>query len=207
MDMLNKDPDQGLQYALPLDGASAPGRGFAKPTSRLIRRLVDFTLRSRSVPADPWFVSASMRQNLAARYRELADREIRLGRHRRAAYIYASLLGDWGASAAALKAGGYYREAATLYQERLKRPFDAAVCLEEGGAWDEAISIYEKLGLHEKVGQLYRKLEQHENADRAYQAAIAWHVQHGDIMAAARLWEVELRQPEEAARGASRSLA
>jgi tetratricopeptide (TPR) repeat protein len=198
MEMLKNEPDQGLQYALPLDGAGVPGRGFARPTARLIRRLVDFRLWSRGGPADPWVVTPAIRHELAARYRELADREIRLGRHRRAAYIYANLLGDWAESAAALKAGGYYREAATLYQERLHRPLDAALCLEEDGAWNEAISLYEKLNAYEKVGQLYRKLEQHENAETAYRSAVVRHLRQGDRLAAARLLESELRQMEQA---------
>jgi len=135
-------------------------------------------------------VTPAMRHELAARYRELADREIRLGRHRRAAYIYATLLGDWAASAATLRTGGYYREAATLYQERLQRPRDAAACLEEDGAWNEAINLYEKLSDYEKVGQLYRKIEQHEHAESAYRKAVAQHLQHGDRTAAARLgWQ------------------
>jgi tetratricopeptide (TPR) repeat protein len=198
MEMLKNEPDEGLQYALPLDGGGTLGRGFARPTARLIRRLIDFKLWSRTTLGDPWLVSPAMRQDLATRYRELADREIRLGRHRRAAYIYANLLGDWTAAAAALKTGGYFREAATLYQERLNRPFDAAQCLEEDGAWNEAIGLYEKLGACEKVGQLYRKLEQHENAQRAYRDAVAWHLKQGDIFSAARLLETELGETEQA---------
>jgi len=198
MEMLKNEPDEGLQYALPLDGTGDRGRGFARPTARLIRRLVDFRLWSRGGSADPWPVTPAMRHELAARYRELADREIRLGRHRRAAYIYANLLGDWAASAATLRTGGYYREAATLYQERLQRPRDAAACLEEDGAWNEAINLYEKLSDYEKVGQLYRKIEQHEHAESAYRKAVAQHLQHGDRTAAARLLENELRQMESA---------
>jgi tetratricopeptide (TPR) repeat protein len=197
MEMLKNEPDEGLQYALPLDG-TGEGRGLARPTARLFRRLVDFRFWSRGGPADPWLITPAMRHELATRYRELADREIRLGRHRRAAYIYANLLGDWAASAAALKTGGYFREAATLYQERLNRPRDAAACLEEDGAWNEAINLYEKLSDHERVGQLYRKLEQHEHAEAAYRKAVARHLTHGDRTAAARLLENELRQMEQA---------
>ena len=44
-------------------------------------------------------MSPSYHQELAARYRELANRELGLGRFRRAAYIYAHLLGDYVAAA------------------------------------------------------------------------------------------------------------
>ena len=82
---------------------------------------------------------------LRAKYMELAGREMRLGRYRRAAYIYAHLLGDLTNAAAALIAGKHWREAAVLYRDRLKRPEMAAKCLEQGGLWAEAIEFYEQL--------------------------------------------------------------
>jgi tetratricopeptide (TPR) repeat protein len=198
MQMLKKDPDLGLQYAPPLASACDPARGFAPPTFRLFKRLVDFRLWSRKTATSPWPVSSNIQQDLTTKYRELANREIRLGRHRRAAYIYANLLGDWSSAAATLKTGGYFREAATLYLERLNRPFDAAVCLEQDGAWNEAIRLYEKIKAHVKIGELYRKLEQHENAERAYRAAVTSHLQTGDRIAAAHLLDTELKQTDEA---------
>ena len=101
---------------------------------------------------------------------ELAGREMRLGRYRRAAYIYAHLLGDFTNAAAALVAGKHWREAAVLYRDKLKRPEMAAKCLEQGGLWAEAIEFYEQLGDFEKVGDLYAQLEQPEEAEKGLAA-------------------------------------
>ncbi len=190
MQMLEDDPDQGLKYALPM-GGDAP-RGVAPPSKQLSRRNVDFRLSSGGGPADAWNVSFEMQQKLTARYRELADREIRQGRHRRAAYIYAELLGDWSLAAAALRSGNHFREAAVLYEERLKRPADAAACYEEGGHWNEAIAIYEHLENFEAVGRIHRRLEQHEEADAAYLQAAKVHERNLNFLSAAKIYETEL---------------
>src|SRR6185369_12890361 len=66
-------------------------------------------------------------------------------RHRRAAYIYAELLGDLVSAANAFKQGKLFREAALLYEDHLKNPLEAARCLAEGGLLLEAIELFEKL--------------------------------------------------------------
>lgn len=91
---------------------------------------------------DWWAMSFDFRQQLLHRYRELARREIALGRHRRAAYIYAELLDDWNSAAHTLRDGGHHR-AAAVYRERLGRPADAAKGLESAGLYIEAIECYE----------------------------------------------------------------
>lgn len=196
MNMLKDDPDKGLKYAIPMSGDA--GRGVAPPSTTLTTHDVDFRFHSSGGPTDFWHIPPATLQQLTARYRELAEREIRLGRHRRAAYIYAELLGEMETAAAALKSGGYYREAAIVYEERLQRPQRAAECLEEGGLWDEAIERYEKLHLLEKCGAIYRRLDRHEEADAAYRkAANDWYAQ-GDCLRAAKLYDEECRDTETA---------
>ena len=110
----------------------------------------------------------SVIEALRDKYRELANRELSLGRHRRAAYIFAHLLGDMHSAAAALKSGGHWREAAVLYRDRLNRPQLAAECFEQGGLWSEAIDIYLQLESFEKVGDLFRRIGQDEQAEDAF---------------------------------------
>ena len=125
-----------LRFALPL-GANAP-RGIAPPSNRLTARDTDFSLSSLGRPSamDAWFVEERLRKDLIARYHEVATRELSLGRYRRAAYIYAELLGDLTAAANALRRGRYYREAAVLYRDRLHSPTMAAAWVaHSASAW------------------------------------------------------------------------
>jgi tetratricopeptide (TPR) repeat protein len=198
MNLLQTNPDEGLKFALPWGGGEH--RGIARPSSVLGSRDVNFSLGGLrgGGPADVWDVPAEMQRRLWERYRELAAREIALGRHRRAAYIFASLLNDIRSAASTLADGGHYREAAALYEEKLRQPELAAECLRKGRCWAEAIAIYERLGKHEIVGDLYAELEQPDDAAVAWRRAVAAHLQTDDVIAAAKLLEGKLAAPDEA---------
>lgn len=198
LNLLKTDPDHGLRFALPMGGESH--RGIASPSGRLMERMVDFSLGGLGggIAADFWDLSAKHRQDLATRYRELANREINLGRHRRAAYIFAQLLGDLGAAAGALEAGRHWREAAVLYQQKLNRPLEAARCLEQGGLWAEAIALYQEQKEHEKAGDLLVRLDQREAAETEYRQAAANHHAREDHHGASRIYLTKLDSPDEA---------
>jgi tetratricopeptide (TPR) repeat protein len=190
MHLLEKDPDQGLRFALPLTGD--PHRGRGTPGGLLNQRNVDYRSTRQGGPADFWDVQEQHRQRLAERYRELANRELNLGRHRRAAYIFANLLGDFAAAASTLEVGGHYREAAAIYRERLQRSVEEARCLERGGLLSEAIAVYERIEDWEKAGDLFQQLEQRDEAAAAYERAVAKRQATTDHLGAARLLEVKL---------------
>lgn len=196
--LLETNPEEGLRFALPLAGDGS--RGLAEPGARLPPRDVNFSLRGLGGgrPGDPWVVSWQTRQKLIERYRELANREIRLGRFRRAAYIYAQLLGDFAAAAAALIQGRHYREAAVLYRDRLHRPLEAARCLKEGGLLLEATAIYQAEGEFETAGDLYARLDRPQEAEQAYRRAANKLCVAGDLLAAAHLLEEKVRADDEA---------
>jgi hypothetical protein len=196
--MLNNDPDQGLKFALPLGGDAFRGR--APPSGQLTERNVNFDLSrlGGGEAADFWNVPQQMQFELIRQYRRLAERELHLGRHRRAAYIFAELLNDLAAAAAALISGKHYREAAVLYRDRLKQPREAAKCLEQGGLWAEALQSYEELQEYEHAGDLARKLEQHDDAERLHRLAVDRILSRKDFPAAARLLENKLHVPDEA---------
>ncbi len=198
MHLLEKDPDQGLRYALPL--GDNRHRGTAPPSGRLGERTVNFSLQrlGGGEPADAWEIEAEYRRRLTTRYRELADREIRLGRHRRAAYIFAELLGDLSAAASTLSSGRHWREAAVLYEQRLKQPAAAVECLEQGGLWDEAIELLVKLRWQERAGDLCTRLNQLDRAARFYHDEIEAHQIRGDRLSAARIYDEKLHEPQRA---------
>ncbi len=198
VDLLKRDPDEGLRYAMPL--TAAMHRGLA-PVGRLMRNVVNFDLGrlfGGGGPASVWEVSHQRYRTLNDCYRELANRELALGRHRRAAYIYAHLLGDFHAAAQALRDGKHWREAAVLYRDKLNRLETAAECLAEGQLWAEAIEAYEQLKADEQVGDLYRQIGQEEAARQAYYRAIDKHCRKDDYVRAARLAREKLESPQEA---------
>lgn len=191
--MLDNDPDQGLKFAIPFGGGKH--RGLAAPGSRLGMRSVNFSLGNLTggAAADFWDMSWDYQQKLLAKYRELAARETRLGRHRRAAYVYAELLGDIKSAASTLEEGGYFREAAVLYRDRINNAQAAAECLERGGLWNEAIEAYRDLSKHEKVGDLLAHIEQPEEALDAYHAAANERLKQSDLLEASRIYEEKVQ--------------
>ncbi|MCA9075770.1 MAG: tetratricopeptide repeat protein [Planctomycetaceae bacterium] len=201
LDMLHSNPDEGLKFAIPFGGQfGGMFRGLAIPGFSLLSRLVDFSLGGMGGggPSDIWDIDYDRQQRLINRYRELAEREIRLGRYRRAAYIYATLLNDLPSAAAVLEKGKQYREAAVVYKEKLNRPWDAVRCLENGGMFDEAVKLYEELEEFEKIGDLYVRLEQPDEAEQAYQRAVEKFIAKDDYLAAAKLQEQKLEDVDAA---------
>ena len=198
MRLLETDPDAGLRHALPLAGAG--NRGVAPPGATLPPRQVDFDLASLGGgrPADAWRLSEEVRQRLREMYREAASRELRLGRHRRAAYVFAKLLGDYPAAADALRQGRHYREAAALYRDKLNDLASAAACLEAGGLLTEAIDLYLSFDQFEKAGDLSARIDRPGDAGRWWRRAVDQRVADGDRLGAAKLLDEKLAAPDEA---------
>ena len=189
LNLLKLDPDRALRFAISMGGSGGEHRGTANPSNQLVGRDVGFQLGrlSGGVPVDRWDIPPAQQYQLIQQYRELAAREIRLGRHRRAAYIYAELLGDIVSAAGALESGHHYREAAILYRDKLKRPLDAAKCLERGGLLEEAASLFLEIGQVEKAADIYVRLEQHEKAEQLLRKWAADLTFHCDFINASRV--------------------
>ncbi len=199
LELLTSDPDAGLQHALPVRDMAT--RGVAPPSDRLGRTDVDFDLGDLSGGnrrRDGWAIAEAKRQQLIARYRAAANRELNLGRYRRAAYIFAHLLGDFAAAADALKRGRDYREAAALYRDQLKNLRAAADCLAAGGLLAEAILLYRELGQFETAGDLHARLGEPAAAAARYREAVDQNLHHKHLLAATRLLETKLAAADEA---------
>jgi hypothetical protein len=188
MHLLKTDPDAGLRFALPMSNSN-DSRGVAQRSNQLVSRDIDFNLSGLGIggPADLWDIPPDQQLMLLQQYRELAMREMRLGRHRRAAYIYAKLLDDVVAAAGALEGGRHYREAAVLYRDRLNRPVDAAKCLERGGLLDEAAELYVDVGLFEQAADLYVRLDRKDEAVRLLRSFAEQLIANGDYRNASRI--------------------
>jgi tetratricopeptide (TPR) repeat protein len=196
--LLADDPDRGLKFAIPL--MCHKDRPAGPPGTKLLPRDVNFDL-SGLAPGrfyDPWYIPYAMQRDLEREYRRVAERELHLGRYRRAAFIFAELLNDLASAAAALVAGAHYREAAVLYRDRMRQPREAAECLEKGGLWSEALALYEEIGEFEKAGDLARRLEQEDDARRYYRLAVDATLARNDYLTAAKLLEQKLAVADEA---------
>ena len=196
--MLEEDPDRALRHALPLAGSpstQAPAEERPAPR-RLVERDPRFTVDPpQRARAAPWVVTADLHLRLARRYRELAERELALGRPLRAAYVYWQLLGDARAAAQALEQGGHHREAAEMWQRRLRQPHEAARCLERGGLLLEAAELWAGEGELERAGDLYQRLGREQEARAHWKAATEALRVSGDPCGAARLLEQKLDAP------------
>ncbi|MEM7009884.1 MAG: hypothetical protein AAF585_00240, partial [Verrucomicrobiota bacterium] len=199
LELMSRNPDEGLRFALPIGGGDG-GRGVVPPGGDLKRRDVDFTLNDLSggLPISPWILNPFQLERLMSSYREAANRELKLGRHRRAAYIFGNLLNDFNAAANVLEQGGHYREAAALYQKHLHDDAAAARCLQNGGLFEEAIEIYKQLGSWETIGDLYSQLGRDEDAREAYMVGAEYFRTHDEALRAQQLLEGKLNDPEAA---------
>jgi tetratricopeptide (TPR) repeat protein len=195
--MLKTDPEAGLRHAISMNQFAHRGR--ARPGARLGQRLPNFDpSRLGGGPADFWSVPFDVQEELRRLYREMANRELQLGRYRRAAYIYAELLGDLLSAANTLRQGRFYREAALLYEEHLGNPLEATRCLAEGGFLAEAIERYEKQGRWLEAAELYERMGNHTAAVAAVRRVVDALIAQDDIVGAAKLLDERLHEPDEA---------
>ncbi len=191
IDLLRTDPDQGLKFALPLTGGR--GRGAAPPADSLSQRNVDFTLGrlfGSGQAISPWMVDPAHYRDLQKGYRDAANRELSLGRFRRAAYIFAELLGDMRAAANALEQGRFFSEAAVVYERKLRDPGRAAEVYRKAGRFEDALRLYRVMERHEERGELLRELGREPAAEDAFCLAMNVHLAAGRRLEAARVAEV-----------------
>ena len=198
LNLLDRDPEAGLRKAIPF-GGDEDHRGIGRPGSDLVDRDIDFQLGGTGgQPGDYWGIPWEIQQQLLARYRDLANREVQLGRHRRAAYIFGNLLGDYYSAARVLEEGGHYLEAASLHRDRLGQPLEAARCLERGGVYHQAIEIYEQHSWFEDAAKLHEKLDQHEEARDCWSKSVNQARKNRNYLHAAQLTREKLDEPDEA---------
>ncbi|MBO9732261.1 MAG: hypothetical protein J7623_26705 [Chitinophaga sp.] len=192
LQMFDKDEALALQYALPMD-SPYEHRGTATPGTSLQRQNTNFSLGrlGGGGPADVWD-AGSYRFKLIQKYEAAAKAAISTGDYKKAAYIYAHLLGNYAHAANVLEQGGHYREAAILYKDHLKKPGAAAHCLEKGGLLLEAIDMYISLQQLEKAGDLYMQLDQQEHAITLYEQVAATAINNHDMLAAASVIQHKL---------------
>lgn len=198
VNLFDKNIDEALKYAIPLDDTYAP-RGTAPPTWKLGPRSTSFDLSriGGGGAADTWDAGAYY-NDLRTQYNRAAEMAIQKGDFRKAAYIYAHLLSNFHLAANVLRQGGHYREAAVLYKDHLKNLPAAAECLEQGGYYQEAAEVCETLYRFEKAGDLYLQIGQVEKAAVCFEKSLKSALNNADHLEGARIVHDKLQQPERA---------
>ena len=200
LNLFDKDTDEALQYAIPLNSPYL-NRGSQTSSSSLSRNPLQFNLNKLGGGrvVDTWNIGDQYNE-LRNKYLKAAQHEIEKKDFRKAAYVYAHLLGDYHNAAKVLEQGKYYREAAALYKDHLKNKMAAAECLENGELYLDAIELYKDLHKDEKVGDLYTKINHTKQAAAFYEKHVDLKVKSSDFLDAARVMEEKLHQQERASK-------
>lgn len=191
MKLMETNPDEGLRYALPLTG-TGESRGVAPPGWKLGAHDTRFSMGRGGGAIDGWDLNSETQLKLERQYREAARREIALGRHERAAYIFGNLLGDWASAAKALTDGKRYRDAVAIYLHKLNNRPAAARALEEGGMLIQAAGMYAECKQFEKAGDLHAQLGNDTMAREMWQAEVE---AQRDVFVKARILNQKLKDP------------
>lgn len=198
MELLRKNPDLGLRYAIPTGGDDT---GFTvRAELDLAPHEINFDMArlggGRAGSAAE--LEAEQYAKLTRAYEQLAREAIAAADHRRAAYIYAHLLSDLRRAAVALDSGGHHREAAVLWMERLQEPAAAAESLSEAGLTDEAVKIWVELGDHESAAQALARAGRTDDASQMYRLSVAARLKNDDRVGAASVLDKNLRDVDQA---------
>jgi len=198
LDLLDKNTNEGLQYAIPLNSPYL-NRGQETRSSTLKRNPLNLNFGNLGGGSRADFWDIGDRYNdLRTKYLKAAQKEIEQKDFKKAAYVYAHLLGDFYSAANTLEQGKMFREAAALYKDHLNNKVGAAECLERGGLYIEAIEFYKDLSRDEKVGDLYKTLHEKENAVYYYEKYIAAKLGHADYLDAARVIDEKMDNEQRA---------
>ena len=145
-----------------------------------------------------FYIENSLFNKLLHRYEELAKKYIDQKEYRKAAKVYMNLLRDNYRGAKTLEEGGLYNEAAVVYLKKLKNKSEAASCFEKAKQYKKAIELYKELGQKEKVGDLYKSINDIKNAHTYYQMVADDYVENNQMVKASLIFRKKMEIPDEA---------
>ncbi len=173
MKLLRENPEEALKYAIPIDNSGA-ARGNEGGFLDLGQRWRNFSLFQHSSNSGQGRVVdlGDYGNQLTQQYLKTAEDLVKRGEYEKAAFVYMKLLKNNYKAAMTLEEGHFYKEAAAIYLQHLKNTPKAAECFEKGNITDEAIKLYLELKNHEKVGDLYLKINERSLAYRFYEQSV-----------------------------------
>ena len=192
LDLLKKNPEEALKYAIPLD-RDGTGRGGRNGTFEMQKRWGSFSLFNnafgqQSGGSNTLFSDDSFAR-LHTQYTNTAQALIRQGEYRKAAFVYMKLLKNYPLAAQTLEEGKLYQEAAAVYLQYANNKAKAAACYEKGAFTMDAIALYKELNQDEKAGDLYSSIHKRKEALFHYEKVVEGYKQKEQYVKAALLYK------------------
>lgn len=199
MELLKKNPEEALKYAIPLD-SDGVSRLRGVSSFSLEKRWFDFSLsRNNSNSTGPRAImSGDSFIQLQNQYINTAQELVKQKDFKKAAFVYMKLLKNYPMAAQTLEQGGYYPEAASVYLKYCHNKQKAAACFESANMTDNAIELYKELYEDEKVGDLYYALHKKKEALFYYQKVADQHERIFRCVKAALLYRNKMGNEEAA---------
>ena len=196
LDMLKKNPAEGLKYAVPLDqGGTSRGQADGSfVLSKLWEKLSIFA------PSPPQGGGAATSEDqfsrLRAQYYQTARQLVEEEEYEKAAFVYLKLLKSPSEAATTLEKGQLFAEAAFLYHSELNNLAKAAECYEKGNMIRKAIPLYEEIDHFEKAGDLYVQIQEKANAMNAFGKAAQAHLFQENYEKASVIYRLKMDKPD-----------
>ena len=193
LDMIEKDPESALRYAIPLD-EHGYSRGESVDAFKMQDRGLNFSLfGGRSGGGGGSVTMGDEFHRLREKYLAAARKLEEEGKYEKAAYVHFKLLKNYSAAAQTLLKGNHYEKAAVVYLRYLKNEQAAAECYEQGKIYEEAIPLYTKLEKWEKVGDLNVLWGDEKSALSAYRLQLEKELAKNAYVRAAKLSKDKMR--------------
>ncbi|MDP9955630.1 tetratricopeptide (TPR) repeat protein [Epilithonimonas hungarica] len=144
------------------------------------------------------YVEGSLFNRLLNKYEELAQKYIDEKNYIKAAKVYMNLLKDNYRGAKTLENAGLYNEAAVIYLKKLSNKSDAANCYEKAKQYRKAIDLHKELGNKEKVGDLYKEINDIKNSNTYYQMVVDDYTNNSQMVKASLIYRKKMEMPDEA---------
>lgn len=198
LDLLDKNPLEALKYAIPIDNKGIQRGETLSSNNWVLRKIWDnFSINQSNSSNSSKKVGLEQEGffELENRYKKTAEEFINKKEFQKAAFIYMKLLKDYSLAAKALEDGYLYQDAASVYLKHLQNKSKAAECYEKGHMTLEAIELYKELIMNEKVGDLYIKLHQKDEAFVYYQKVIDEYVANNQYVKASLIYKDKMYLP------------
>ena len=199
INMFDKNIEDALQHALPLDGIGST-RGDNNGAYNLSKLWNSFSLFQNNASGSGGAVSmdGDTYMQLRQQYIKAADQLIEKKAFDKAAFIHLKLLKNPFEAASILAKGNMYQQAATIYLQHCNNKQAAAEAYASGRMYQQAIALYKQLQNHEKVGDLYVQLRQQDEANLYYRKVVEYRMQGHQYALAGNMLQYKMNNLAEA---------